>query len=69
MEIEGSVRANLVAALASARRLSEQPVHEDTVSYWRELIAHARGAECGENSGSVADLASELETRLAERNL
>jgi hypothetical protein len=69
MEIEGSVRANLVAAVASARRLRDRPVHDDTVCYWRELIAHARRAECGENGDSVADLAAELETRLAERNL
>jgi hypothetical protein len=68
MEIEGSVRANLVAAVASARRLRDRSVHQDTIRYWKELIAHARRAECGEDGDCVGDLVAELETQLAERS-
>jgi hypothetical protein len=61
MRIEGTIRANLLAAIASARRLRGQPVHDDTLEHWRGLIAHAR------NGGCEADLLGELEAELAGR--
>ncbi len=63
MRIEGSIRANLLAAIASARRLRGCPVHSDTVGHWQKLIEHARKA------GGAADgeLRGELEAELAHR--
>lgn len=61
MKIEGTIRANLLAAIASARRLRGQPVHDDTLEHWRRLIEHARNGAC------EADLLGELEAELAGR--
>ena len=63
MRIEGSIRANLLAAIASARRLRGYPVHGDTVTHWRKLIEHARKDGC-ETDG---ELRCELEAELAHR--
>lgn len=63
MRIEGSIRANLLAAIASARRLRGHPVHGDTVSHWRKLVEHARKDGC-EADG---ELRGELEAELAHR--
>lgn len=63
MRIEGSIRANLLAAIASAKRLRGQPVHSDTVGHWRTLIEHARKAGAEEDS----DLRGELEAEIAHR--
>jgi hypothetical protein len=63
MRIEGSIRANLLAAIASARRLRGCPVHGDTVTHWRKLIEHARKDGC-EADG---ELRGELEAELAYR--
>ena len=65
MRIEGSVRANLIAALASARRWRGRPVHKDTVDHWRRLVDYGRLVErqpCGE---AVSDLVTQLETEMA----
>lgn len=65
MRIEGSVRSNLLAALASARRWRGRPVHRDTVDHWRRLLDYGRLVHrqpCGE---AVSDLVAELETELA----
>lgn len=63
MLIEGSIRANLIAAVASARRLRGHPVHRDTINHWRQLLDYARKAAAhpGERLG---DLMAELETEL-----
>ena len=63
MRIEGSIRANLLAAIASARRLRGCPVHNDTVGHWQRLIEHARKAGCAADS----ELRGELEAELAHR--
>lgn len=65
MMIEGSLRSNLQAAVASAKRLRGRPVHDDTIEYWRRLLEYGR-----RNSGQalcepVTDLVAELETELA----
>ena len=42
MRIEGSVRSNLIAAVASARRWRGQTVHKDTVDHWKRLLEYGR---------------------------
>ena len=64
MRIEGSVRSNLIAAVASARRWRGRPVHRDTVDHWRRLVDYGRLVErqpCGE---AVSELVAELETEV-----
>jgi hypothetical protein len=61
VKIEGTIRANLLAAIASAKRLRGQPVHDDTLDHWRRLIEHAR------TTRSEADLLGELESELTGR--
>ena len=63
MRIEGSIRANLLAAIASARRLRGCPVHGDTLSHWRKLVEHARKDGCDVDG----ELRSELEAELSHR--
>jgi hypothetical protein len=65
MQIEGSVRTNLLAAIAGARRWKGRQVHEDTIEHWRRLLDYGRlihRQPCGE---AVGDLVAELEIELA----
>ena len=64
MRIEGSVRANLIAAVASARRWRGRPVHKDTVDHWRRLLDYGRLVERQASGESVGDLVTELETEM-----
>jgi hypothetical protein len=64
VRIEGSVRANLLAAVASARRLRERPVHKDTVDHWRRLVDYGRLVDRQPYGERVADLVRDLETEL-----
>jgi hypothetical protein len=66
MRIEGSVRANLIAAVASARRWRGRPVHKDTIAYWRALLDHGRSVETARLGEPVAELVAELESELAQ---
>jgi hypothetical protein len=67
MHIEGTVRANLLAAIASARRWRGRGVHQDTIRYWDELLDHARHQAASKPTAeSIDDLLIELETRLVE---
>lgn len=64
MRIEGSVRSNLLAAIASARRLRGRAVHGDTLEHWHGLLDHARlvcSQPCSEPCG---DLIAQLEIEL-----
>jgi hypothetical protein len=64
MRIEGSVRANLIAAVASARRWRGRPVHKDTADHWRRLLDYGRQIDrqpCGE---AVGDLVRDLEIEI-----
>ena len=61
MRIEGTVRANLIAAVASARRWRGRPVHRDTVDHWRRLLDYAERQPLGE---AVSDLVAELEMEM-----
>lgn len=40
--IAGTIHANLRAALQSARRLRNGPVHRDTVDHWTSLVCAAK---------------------------
>lgn len=42
MQLHGSIEGNLSSAIRSANRLRDRPVHADTVSFWSDLIQHAR---------------------------
>jgi hypothetical protein len=64
MRIEGTVRANLLAAIASARRWRGRPVHKDTIEHWRRLVEYGRRADCQSRGEVVDDLVTELETEL-----
>ena len=64
MKIEGSLRANLLAAIASARRLRGAPVHSDTKDYWVRLAEHGRRTSEQPTGESVGDLVAELESEL-----
>jgi hypothetical protein len=64
MQIEGSIRANLIAAIASARRLRGRPVHGDTIKYWRQLLDYARKVSTQPQTEVFGDLMTELETEV-----
>ena len=64
MRIHGTVRANLLAAIASARRLKGCAIHADTVDHWRQLVTYGRLVERQPLGEPVADLVAELETEL-----
>lgn len=65
MRIEGSLRSNLLAAIASARRLRGARIHADTVEYWRRLADYGRRSSTQPLCESVGDLVSELDRELA----
>ena len=63
MELDGTLAQNLHAAIASARRLACRPVHEDTLGFWRDLLAYAASRKKlnAVHQGEVAELASKLQ--------
>lgn len=65
MRIEGSLRANLIAAVASARRLSGGSVHRDTVDHWRRLADYGKLVDRQPYGEAVADLVKDLEIEVA----
>ena len=68
MRIEGSVRANMLAAIASARRWRGRSVHQDTIDHWRRMLDHGR--RCSSQPGEVlGDVVAELEAELAHARL
>jgi hypothetical protein len=70
MELHGTLRDNLKAALSSVRRLRGHPVHADTVQHWSELLHHTRRQLAGENCQDreqVEALALELQVAIVER--
>ena len=70
MKLHGTIDANLQAAIASARRLRDHPVHADTVQHWRDLLHQARrqlAATPPEQAEATVKLVTELEDELAER--
>ena len=70
MDLHGSIEANLAAALRSARRLRDHPVHADTIAYWTDLILEARRKLSGDASPKqqrLRRLVTDLENELAQR--
>jgi hypothetical protein len=65
MLIEGSVRANMLAAIASARRWRGRPVHKDTVDHWRRLLDYGRQVSHQPIGEALGDVVAELEQELA----
>lgn len=65
MRIEGSVRSNLMAAIASARRWRGRAVHRDTVEHWRRLVDYGRLVHRQPLGEAVGELVAELEAELA----
>jgi len=66
VNIVGSIHANLRAALQSARRLKDGPVHPDTVEHWSAIVAVARKEEA--SSGySTRELTNDLEREIEAR--
>lgn len=65
LHLEGSLADNLRAAIASATRLKDHPVHRDTLQFWGELLTHARLVH---RRGRVRDLV-ELERLIIELEL
>jgi len=66
MRIEGSVRANMLAAIASARRWRGRPVHRDTVDHWRRLLEYGRRVSTHQPGEVLGDVLVELEAELAQ---
>lgn len=64
MRIEGTLRSNLIAAIASARRLRGQRVHGDTLNHWHRLLDHARQVASQPLPEACGDLITQLETEL-----
>ena len=65
MRIEGSLRSNLLAAIASVRRLRGARVHGDTKDYWLRLLEYGRLNSTQPLCEPVSDLVAELEIELA----
>lgn len=67
MRIEGTIQANLRAAIASAKRQRGHQVHIDTIDHWQRLLEYSRQINrqpSGEFLGDlIAALAAEMETR------
>lgn len=71
MELHGSIEANLVAAVRSARRLRGHPIHADTLQHWTDLLHQARrqlAAGQARPTGTLKQLVADLETELADHS-
>lgn len=67
MNIAGSIHANLRAALQSARRLKDSPVHPDTIGHWTSLVDAARGEQHAMQSFKTRELMGDLEREIHAR--
>lgn len=68
MNLHGTLLANLQSALDSARRYRGKPLYRDTLSYWVDLLGHARHAvDADPDAEAVRRLIGLLEIELAER--
>lgn len=64
MRIEGSVRANLNAAIVGAKRWRGRRVHKDTVDHWRQLLDYGRMVDRESTGEGVSDLLAALEAAM-----
>lgn len=67
MELTGSIHANLRAALQSARRLKDGPVHPDTVHHWASIVEAAKTEKTSMESFKTRELVSDLEREISAR--
>ena len=68
MKLHGSLINNLQAALASAKRLRGHPVHRDTITFWRDLLALARSEMPEQTSrAQVENLVAALEGEIVDQ--
>jgi len=70
MELHGSTEGNLIAAVRSACRLRDRPVHADTIKHWADLLSHARrelSTTAALSSEPLQRLVAELEGEMAKR--
>ena len=67
MNFVGSIHANLRAALQSARRLKDSPVHPDTLEHWSSLVAAAKQEQGAMQSFKTRELMSDLEREISTR--
>lgn len=65
MRIDGSIQANLLAAVASAGRWRGRPVHSDTADHWRRLIDYGRRVERQPSGEPIGELLAQLEAEMA----
>ena len=68
VELHGSIEANLVAAVRSARRLRGHPIHPDTLQHWSDLLHQARRQLAADPAGAsetLKQLVAGLETELS----
>jgi hypothetical protein len=70
MELHGTIEANLISAIRSARRFRAQPVHGETIEHWKRILARAESdSSCAAASERealrqlISDLKSELTFR------
>jgi hypothetical protein len=67
MDLYGSTLNNLVTAVQSARRLRGQPVHDDTLGHWTDVLRHAQKELAAGSTEPIQALIVELERELADR--
>lgn len=70
-ELDGSIIQNLASAVKSAERLKGHPVHEDTLVFWRALLAHSRAAKRSQpvnDMGTIETLMARLQSELTARD-
>jgi hypothetical protein len=65
MKFEGTIRANMLSAITSARRWRGRPVHRDTIAYWHAILDQGRRSNAGPLGTSLGELVAELEGELA----
>ncbi len=69
MNLCGSLAENLQAAVNSAKRHKDHPVHSETVRYWADLLQHARSLRAAghDEAFAIDPLLAELDLAVAER--
>ena len=69
MDLHGSLAENLQAAVNSAKRHRDHPVHAETVKFWAELLQYARSLRAAGHEEALAIdlLLAELDLAVAER--
>lgn len=70
-QLHGSIQTNLAAAIRSARRLRQHPVHSETIGHWTHLLHQARrrlATALDEDTSLIQQFVIELEEELALRS-